>query len=141
MVRITAFQSCLLVVNVHLEPNTTIRELRRRVEWLRALWPSFRHGLGILTGGPNNCEADEGGFCVASQSFSNGDAAIDHAFIKKRLADARDFRCRVQVGRLRSRCSEPIFPSASPSASLRWEITVPSWLTSLTQPSSAVQRT
>ena len=52
----------MMIASVHLEPNSTFRELRVRFRTIDGHWSSYPDGLGILTG--------EGGLMWLPKPFS-----------------------------------------------------------------------
>ena len=103
------------VVNVHFEPELTLRSLRERLRLITPHWPHYPDSLGVITGDFNICEPEEGRFNVffprvleiAQPDFSRIDSAadgiirtlsrIDRAFINLIMAEARDFHCQSHV--------------------------------------------
>ena len=63
----------LVIVNVHFEPELTLRQLRRRLHLIHPHWPSYPYGVGINLGDSNICDPEEGRFNVWNQTFTDGD--------------------------------------------------------------------
>ena len=74
LVTIHSGGSVLVVVNVHFEPDLTLRSLRERLRLITAHWPCYPGTLGLITGDFNICEPEEGRFNVWNQTFTDGDA-------------------------------------------------------------------
>ena len=73
----------LVIVNVHFEPELTLRQLRDRLRLNNPHWPSYPNGVGIILGDFNICEPEEGRFNVWNQTFTDGDprkTAMFHSF-------------------------------------------------------------
>ena len=83
---IVSFQSewtNLVIVNVHFEPELTLRRSRERLRLITPHWPSYSNAVGIFLGDLNICEPEEGRFNVWNQTFTDGDAgktAVFHSF-------------------------------------------------------------
>ena len=54
----------LVIVNVHSEPELTLRQLRGRLHLIHPHWLSFPKGVDILLGDFNICDPEEGRFHV-----------------------------------------------------------------------------
>ena len=73
----------LVIVNVHFEPELTLRRLRERLRLFTPHWPSYPNAVGIILGDFNICEPEEGRFNVWNQTFTDGDprkTAMFHPF-------------------------------------------------------------
>ena len=66
----------LVVVNVHIEPELTLRSLRERQRLITPHWPHYPDALGVVTGDLNICEPEEGRFNVWNQTFTDGDTSF-----------------------------------------------------------------
>ena len=83
IVSIQSGRQSLESVNVHFEPELTLRQLRERFRLISPHWPSYPNAVGIILGDFNICEAEEGRFNVWNQTFTEGDprkTAICHSF-------------------------------------------------------------
>ena len=49
----------LVIVNVHLEPELSLRQLRGRLRLIHPHWPTYPNGLGIILGDFNICHPEE----------------------------------------------------------------------------------
>ena len=71
-------------VNIHLEPDLALRNLRERPRLITPHWPLYSEALGVITEDDFSiCEPEEGRFNVWNQTFTDGDtgkAAIFHSF-------------------------------------------------------------
>ena len=47
--------SILVIVNVHFEPDLTLRSLRERLFLITPHWPSYPGALGVIDGDFNTC--------------------------------------------------------------------------------------
>ena len=74
IVRIQSGDSVLVIINVHFEPDLTLRNLRERLRRITFHWPRYREGVGMIIGDFNNCECEKGRFNVRNQTFTEGDA-------------------------------------------------------------------
>ena len=73
----------LVIVNVHFEPELTLRHLRERLRLITPHWPSYPNALGIILGDFHICEPEEGRSNVWNQTVTDGDAgktAMFHSF-------------------------------------------------------------
>ena len=113
----------LVIVNVHFEPELTLRQLR----------PAYLHGVGVTVGDFNICDPEEGRFNVWNHTVTDGDpgktavfhssfphifevaqsdytrrdaaalgdirtlSRIDRIFINLPMCEARDFHCSSHV--------------------------------------------
>ena len=113
----------LAVVNVHFEPELTLRSLLEVLRLITAHWPQYPCAIGMIMGDFHICEAEEGRFNVRNQTFTDGDTGkaaffhsfssrsrncsangvirtlsrIHRAFINIPWAEARDFHCYSHV--------------------------------------------
>ena len=73
----------LVVVDVHFEPELTLRRSRERLRLITPHWPLYPNAVGIIMGDFFYiCEPEEGSFNVWNQTFTDGDtgkAALFHA--------------------------------------------------------------
>ena len=74
IVRIQSGESALVVINVHFEPDLTLRNLRERLRRIAFHWPRCPEGLGVIIRDFKICEPEEGRFSVRNQTFTEGDA-------------------------------------------------------------------
>ena len=58
----------LVIVNVHFEPELTLRQLRGRLRLIHTHWPAYPCGVGVILGDFNICDLEEGRFNVSNQS-------------------------------------------------------------------------
>ena len=80
----------LVIVNVHLEPELTLRSLRERQRFITPHWP--QHPDGLIIDDFNVCEPEEGRFNVWNQTFTDGDmekAALFHSLFPRVLEIAQ----------------------------------------------------
>ena len=78
----------LVVVNVHLEPELTLRILRERLHLITPHWPQYPNTIGIIIEDFNICEPEEGRSNVWNQTFTDGDtgkAALIHSVFPRVL--------------------------------------------------------
>ena len=83
IVNIQSGRQSLVIVNVHFEPELTLRHLRGRLRLIIPRWPSYPNAVGIILGDFNICEPKEGRFNVWNQTFTDGDprkTALFHSF-------------------------------------------------------------
>ena len=73
MVNMQSGRQSLVIVNVHFEPERTLRQLRDRLHLINPHWPSYPNAVGIILGDFNICDAEEGRFNVRNQTFTDGD--------------------------------------------------------------------
>ena len=88
IVNIQSGRQSLVTVNVHFEPELTLRQLRDRLHLVNPHWPSYPNAVGIILGDFNNCDPEAGRFYVWNQTFTDGDprkAAIFHSFFHTSL--------------------------------------------------------
>ena len=72
----------LVIVNVHFEPELTLRSLRERLRLITPHWPHYPDAIGTIMGDFNICEPEEGRFNVWNLTFTDGDtgkAALFHS--------------------------------------------------------------
>ena len=88
----------LVIVNVHFEPELTLRSPRESLRRITPHWPPYPEAVDIVTGDFNICEPEEGRFNVWNQSFNEGDtvkSALFHSFFLRILEIAQpDFTRR-----------------------------------------------
>ena len=72
IVNVQSDQKNLVIVNVHFEPELTLRNLRERLCFITPHWPQYPDAVGIL-GDFNTWEPEEGRFNVWNQTFTDGD--------------------------------------------------------------------
>ena len=70
----------LMVANVHLEPGSSLRKIRERLQHNSTHWSAYPECLGVLIGDFNTCEPKEGRFNVTVRTFSDGDPGRSAAF-------------------------------------------------------------
>ena len=63
----------LVIVNVHFEPDLTLRQLRGKLSLIHPHWPAYPNGVGVILGDFNICDPEEGRFNVWNQTFTDGD--------------------------------------------------------------------
>ena len=63
----------LVIVNVHFEPELTVRRLRERPRLIVPHWPSYPNAVSFILGDFNVCDPEEGRFNVVNQTFTDGD--------------------------------------------------------------------
>ena len=72
-----------MIVNVHYEPELTLRRLRERLRLITPHRPSYPITVGIILGDFDICEPEERIFNVWNQTFTDADAgktAMFHSF-------------------------------------------------------------
>ena len=74
IVTIQSGERNLVVVNVHFEPDLTLRNLRARLHLITPHWPRYPESLGVIMVDFNVCEPEGGRFNSWNQTFSDGDA-------------------------------------------------------------------
>ena len=88
----------LVFINVHFEPELTLRQLRGRLSLIQAHWPTYPSGVGTILGDFNICDPEEEGrFNVWNQSFTDGDpgqTAVFHSFFPHVLEVAQSDHTR-----------------------------------------------
>ena len=83
LVNIQSGRHNLVIVNVHFEPEFTLRQLRGRLRLIHPHWPAYPNGVGIILSDFNTCDPEEGRFNVWNQTFTDGDprkTAVFHSF-------------------------------------------------------------
>ena len=80
VVRVQSGRQSPVIVNVHFEPELTLRRLRERLRLITPHWPSYPNAVGIILGDFNICEPEEGRFNVWNQTFTDGDAGKTAVF-------------------------------------------------------------
>ena len=73
IVNVQSGRKNLGIVNVHFEPELTLRRLRERLRLITPHWPSYPNAVGIIMGDFDICEPEEGRFNVRNQTFTDGD--------------------------------------------------------------------
>ena len=63
IVNVQSGRQNLVILNVHFEPELTLRRLRERLP-ITPHWPSYPNAVGIIMGEFNICEPEEGRFNV-----------------------------------------------------------------------------
>ena len=72
----------MVIVNVHSEPDMTLRNLRERLRRTSLHLPRYPQAFGVIIGDFNICEPEEGRFSVGNQTFTEGDAGKRPCFIR-----------------------------------------------------------
>ena len=88
LVNIQSERHSLVIVNVHFEPERTLRQLRGRLGLIHRHWPAYPKGVGVILGDFNICDPEEGPFNVGNQTFTEGDpgkTAVFHSFFRMSL--------------------------------------------------------
>ena len=83
LVNIQSGRHNLVIVNVHFEPELTLRQLRGRLRLIHPHWPAYPCGVGVFLGDFNICDPEEGRFNVWNQTFTDGSprkTAVFHSF-------------------------------------------------------------
>ena len=83
LVNIQSGRHNFVIVNVHFEPELTLRQLRGRLRLIHPHWPAYPNGVGIILGDFNICDPEEGRFIVWNPTFTDGDPrkiAMFHSF-------------------------------------------------------------
>ena len=83
LVNIQSERHSLVIVNVHFEPDLTLRQLRDRLRLIHPHWPAYPNGVVIILGDFNICDLEEGRFNVWNQTFTDGEpgkTAVFHSF-------------------------------------------------------------
>ena len=83
LVSIRSERHSLVIVNVHFEPELTLRQLRGRLRLINPHWPSYPNAVGIILGDFDICDPEEGRFNVWNQTFTDGEpgkTAVFHSF-------------------------------------------------------------
>ena len=83
IVNVQSGRQSLVIVNIHFEPELTLRQLRERLRLINPHWPSYPNAVGITLGDFNICEPEEGRFHFWNQTFTDGDpgkTALFHSF-------------------------------------------------------------
>ena len=60
LVNIRSGRHNVVIVNVHIEPELTLRQLRRKLHLIHPHWPSHPNGVGIILGDFNIFDLEEG---------------------------------------------------------------------------------
>ena len=69
LVNIQSGRHNLVIVNVHFEPELTLRQLRCRLRLIHPHWPAYPSGVSIIYGDFNICDPEEGRFNVWNQTL------------------------------------------------------------------------
>ena len=83
IVSIRSGRQSLGIVNVHFEPELTLRRLRERLRLITPHGLSYPNGVGSILGDFNICDPEEGRFIMWNQTFTDGDAGktgVFHSF-------------------------------------------------------------
>ena len=83
LVNIQSERHSFVIINVHIEPDLTPRQLRDRLHLIHQHWPAYPNGVGVILGDFNICDPDNGRFNVWHQTFTDGDpknTAVFHSF-------------------------------------------------------------
>ena len=59
LVNIRSGRHNLVIVNVHFEPELTLRQLRGRLRLIQAHWPAYPNGVGVILGDFNICNPEK----------------------------------------------------------------------------------
>ena len=81
IVSIHSGDSILVIVNVHFEPDLTLRSLRERLRLIFPHWPCNPGAFGVMAGDFNICEPEQDRFNVWNQTFTDGDAGKTAVFL------------------------------------------------------------
>ena len=81
IVSIHSGDSILVTVNVHFEPDLTLRSLRERLLLIFPHWPCYPGAFGVMAGDVNVCEPEQGRFNAWNQTFTDGDAGKTAVFL------------------------------------------------------------
>ena len=87
----------LVIVNVHLEPEQTLRSLRERLRLITPQWPHYPDAIGVIMGDFNFREPEERRLNVWNQTFTDGDteeAASFHSLFPNVLEIAQPSSAR-----------------------------------------------
>ena len=83
LVNIRSGRHNLVIVNIHFEPELTLRQLRGRLRLIHPHWPAYPNGVGVILGDFSICDREEGRFNYWNRSFTDGDpgkTAVFHSF-------------------------------------------------------------
>ena len=82
LVNIRSGRHSLVIVNVHFEPELTLRQLRGRLSIIQPHWPAYPCGVGVILGDFNICDPEEGRLNVWNQSTDGdpGNTVVFHSF-------------------------------------------------------------
>ena len=61
----------LVVVDVHFEPELTLKSQSERLRLITHHWPLHPEAIGVIPGDFNICEPEEGRFSVWNQTFTD----------------------------------------------------------------------
>ena len=73
----------LVIVNVHFEPELTLRQLCGRLRLIHSHWDAYRNGVGIILGGFNICDPEEDALMSGTRHSlmaTPGKTAVFHSF-------------------------------------------------------------
>ena len=90
IVNVQSVRKNSVIVNVHFEPELTLRRFCERLRLITPHWPSYPNALGIILGDFNFCEPEEGRFNVWNQTYTDGDAGKTAMFHSLFSACSRD---------------------------------------------------
>ena len=115
--RLSCERLSFLIVNVHFEPELTLRNLRERLCLITPHWPQYPDAICIIMGHFNICEPEEGRFKMfgVKLSFTDGDtgkAASFHFLFPRVLEGAQPDHTRrdLSVNGVNARYQELIEP-------------------------------
>ena len=83
LVNIQSGRHNVVIVNVRFEPELILRQLRGRLRLIHPHWPAYPNAVGIILGGFNVCDPEEGRFNVWKKTCTDGDPrkiAVFHSF-------------------------------------------------------------
>ena len=83
LVRIQTGRHNFVIVNVHFEPELTLRQLRGRLRLIHPHWLAYPNEVGVILGDFNICDPEGGRFNVSNQTFTDGHpvkTAVFHSF-------------------------------------------------------------
>ena len=98
IVNIQSGRQSLVIINVHFEPELTLRQLRERLRLIAPHWPLYPNTVGIILGDFNICDPEEGRFNEPFTDVDPGKTAIFHSFFPHILEIAQpDYIWRVST--------------------------------------------
>ena len=92
LVSIRSERHSLVIVNVHFEPELTLKQLRGRLCIIQPHWLAYPCGVGVILGDFNICDQEEGRLNVWNQLITDGDpgkTAVFPSFFPYVLEDAQ----------------------------------------------------